>query len=69
MPEHCEIVVRGHLAARWSEWFAGLELTHLEDEQTLITGVLPDQAALHGLLQKVRDLNLRLVSVTCGDPT
>jgi len=69
MPEYCEIVVEGHLASRWSGWFAALELTHLGDGQTLLSGVLPDQVALHSLFQRIRDLNLRLVSVTCDDPS
>ncbi len=66
MPEHYEIKVRGHLDSRWSEWFAGLKLTHLEGDETLLSGPLPDQAALHGLLERIRDLNLTLISVTRG---
>ncbi len=68
MPEYCEIKIRGHLDQRWSEWFAGLRVTHLEGNETLLSGPLPDQAALHGLLERVRDLNLTLISVTCGGP-
>ena len=66
MPEHYEIVVAGHLDARWSDWFAGCRLTHLEGSETRLSGPLPDQAALHGLLERVRDLNLTLVSVSRG---
>jgi hypothetical protein len=66
MPEYFEIKIRGHLDGSWSDWFASLELTHLEGNETLLTGVLPDQAALHGLLERIRDLNLTLISVTCG---
>jgi hypothetical protein len=57
------------LDERWSEWFAGLQLTYLEGDVTLLSGLLPDQAALHGLLERVRDLNLTLLSVNCDTPS
>ncbi len=66
MPEYYEIKVKGHLDQRWSEWFASLKLTHLEGNETLLAGPLPDQAALHSLLERIRDLNLKLVSVNCS---
>jgi hypothetical protein len=69
LPEYYEIRVRGHLDQRWSDWFAGLQLTHLEGNETRLSGSLPDQAALHGLLERVRDLNLTLISVSSGSPS
>ena len=68
MPEYYEIKIKGYLDPHWSDWFMGLKLTHLEGDETLISGSLPDQGALHGLLERVRDLNLSLISVTSGDP-
>ncbi len=58
-----EIRLQGHLEARWAAWFDGLSLTREGDGTTLICGQVVDQAALHGLLQKVRDVGLPLVSV------
>jgi hypothetical protein len=58
-----EIRIQGHLDARWSAWFDGLSLTHESDGTTVIQGSVADQAALHGLLGKVRDLGLPLIAV------
>ncbi|MDB5059907.1 MAG: hypothetical protein JWO59_3379 [Chloroflexi bacterium] len=63
----CSIVVKGHLDAKWSAWFDGLTVANLENGQTALCGHLPDQAALHGVLTKIRDLGLTLVSVQCED--
>jgi hypothetical protein len=63
-----EIRLEGHLDARWSDWFYGLSFTHASDGTTIIHGPVADQAALHGLLAKVRDLGLPLVSVTHSEP-
>jgi hypothetical protein len=68
MPEYYEVKIKGHLDPHWSDWFAGLKLTHLEGDETLLSGPLPDQGALHGLLERIRDLNLTLISVTSGAP-
>lgn len=59
-----EIRVKGHLGARWVAWFDGMTLTTLDDGTTLIEGPVVDQAALHGLLQKLRDLGIPLISLT-----
>jgi hypothetical protein len=59
-----EIRLQGHLQSRWAAWFDGMTLTKSSDGTTVIHGLVADQAALHGLLQKVRDMGLPLVSVT-----
>jgi hypothetical protein len=63
-PGGYEIRLQGHLEPRWAAWFEGLRLTRERDGTTLLSGPVVDQAALHGLLRKVRDLGLPLVSVT-----
>jgi hypothetical protein len=67
-PDRYEVRVKGHLAARWSAWFDGRTLTPESDGTTLIEGPVVDQAALHGLLQKVRDTGMPLVSVEHVEP-
>ena len=69
-PEHgrCEIRLGGHLETRWAAWFDGMTLSHERDGSTVLSGPVVDQAALHGLLQKVRDIGLPLVSVTYVEP-
>ena len=58
-----EIRLRGHLEPRWADWFDGLTLTQESDGTTVLSGSVVDQAALHGLLGKVRDLGLPLIAV------
>lgn len=68
MPEYYEIRIMGRLDSLWSEWFSGFKMTHIKKHETLLTGFLPDQAALHSLLDRIRDLNLTLISVNCTIP-
>ncbi len=63
-PERYEIRIQGTLGPDWAEWFDGMEIRPGEDGQTILAGEIVDQAALHGLLARVRDLNLTLVSVS-----
>ena len=63
-----EIRIKGHLANRWAGWFGGLTITLEDNGDTLLTGPVVDQAALHGLLKKVRDLGLPLLSVNRVKP-
>lgn len=63
-----QIRLQGHLDRQWTEWFGGLTITLVNNGETLLTGPIMDQAALHGLLKKVRDLGLPLLSVICVEP-
>jgi hypothetical protein len=63
-----EIRIKGHLADRWAGWFSGLTITLEDNGETLLTGPVVDQAALFGLLKKVRDLGMPLISVSCAEP-
>ncbi len=58
-----EIRIEGRLGDRWSDWFEGLAIRSEGDDETILTGMLADQAALYGILAKIHDLNLALVSV------
>lgn len=64
----CEIRVAGHLDALWSAHFDGLAISHATDGDTILAGPLSDQAALHGVLARVRDLGLPLRTVDCREP-
>lgn len=59
-----EIRVKGHLGNRWAAWFDGLSITTADDGTTVLCGWVTDQAALHGLLQKLRDVGISLISLT-----
>jgi hypothetical protein len=63
-----QIRIKGHLGSQWTGWFEGLTITLEEDGDTLLTGPVVDQAALHGLLKKVRDLGIPLISVSPVEP-
>ncbi len=61
--ESYEIRIQGYLEDRWADWFEGLTIQREEDGTTLLSGRLPDQTALHGVLLKIRDMNLKILSV------
>jgi hypothetical protein len=67
-PMAYQITIKGHLGDQWSDWFEGLTITMEDNGDTLLTGPVVDQAALYGLLKKVRDLGMPLISVTRIDP-
>jgi hypothetical protein len=60
-----QIRIKGHLGREWTDWFEGLAITALDNGETLLTGSVVDQAALYGLLKKVRDVAMPLISVVC----
>ena len=64
MSDVYQIRVRGHLGERWSEWFDGMRITNEANGEAVLAGQVADQAALHGLLIRVRDLGLPLIAVT-----
>jgi hypothetical protein len=63
-----QIRIKGHLGRQWTDWFEGLTITLEENGETLLTGPVVDDAALHGLLKKVRDLGMPLLSVNRVEP-
>jgi hypothetical protein len=58
-----EIQVEGHLDPDWADWLEGFTLQHTEDQKTILSGIVSDQSALYGLIGKLRDLGLKLISV------
>jgi hypothetical protein len=62
-PTHYEIRVEGQLSSSWSSWFEGMSIRHVGAEETVLSGTIADQAALHGVLMRIRDLGLPLISV------
>jgi hypothetical protein len=69
VPSGYKFRVNGHLDQHWSSWFGDLTLTHEDDGTTCLTGAIADQAELHGLLSKIRDLGVTLISVEVVDVT
>ncbi len=63
MTQYYEIRIKGHLDLSWSDWLDGLSITHQMEGETLLSGAVADQAALHGLLNKLRDIGVQLISV------
>ena len=68
-PERYEIRIKGHLDDKWADWFEGLTITREDNGETLLIGPVVDQAALHGVLRKVRDLGMPLLSVSRVRPS
>jgi len=66
-PTVYQIRIQGHLSQRWTDWFAGLTITLEEDGNTLLSGPVVDQSALHGILKKIRNLGMPLLSVNSVD--
>ncbi len=64
-PIFCQIRVKGHLSDQWIDWFSGLEIENLPEGEAVLSGPLPDQAALYGVLNRMRDFGLALVSLHC----
>ena len=67
-PTVYQIRIKGHLSSQWSDWFGSLTITLEDNGHTLLTGPVIDQTALYGLLKKVRDIGMPLVSVACVEP-
>ena len=67
-PRVYQVRIKGHLGPQWTEWFGGVTITLQDNGDTLLTSPVADQAALHGLLKRVRDLGIPLISVSPVDP-
>jgi hypothetical protein len=67
-PKVFQIKIQGHLSQQWTDWFEGLTITLEEDGNTLLSGRVVDQSALHGILKKIRNLGMPLLSVNSVDP-
>jgi len=61
---HIEIHFKGHIGKQWSEWFGGLTISHSELDETVLTGLVLDEAALYGIIARLRDLGLKLTSLS-----
>jgi hypothetical protein len=66
-PIFCRIRVKGHLSDQWVNWFAGLEIKNQQEGEAVLSGPLPDQSALYGVLSRMRDLGVALISLSCMD--
>jgi hypothetical protein len=64
---YVEIRVQGQIDENWSSWFGGMQIHHLDPDETVLSGTIPDQAALYGMIAKLRDLGLTLRFLQCGD--
>ncbi len=65
--QQVEIRVKGHLDKQWAEWLDGFTITHTEHNETILSGSIPDQSALYGLMGKLRDLGVVLLAVDYGE--
>ncbi len=65
--QRVEVRIKGQIDEHWSDWFEGLNIVHTDQGETILSGLVVDQAALHGLLAKLRDLGLSIVSVNALD--
>ena len=68
MPATVEIKIQGHLDPTWADWLDGFTITHTENNETILTGTVDDQAALYGIMAKLRDLGVKLISASFSDP-